>query len=199
MAFQPRRFVVNRSPQRAKKFAVTGVKDLGLLRSRVGMVFQRPAPFPMSIYQNVAFGIGLHRELTRAEMDVEVESALRRAALWNEVKDELSKQGPELSGGQQQRLCIARAIAIHPEVLLLDEPCSAIDPISTAKIEEAIDELKNDCTIVIVTHNLQQAARISDYTGFMYLGELIEFDSSGNLFVVPKNLHTQRFISGRFG
>jgi len=163
------------------------------------MVFQRPAPFPMSIYQNVAFGIGLHRELTRAEMDVEVESALRRAALWNEVKDELSKQGPELSGGQQQRLCIARAIAIHPEVLLLDEPCSAIDPISTAKIEEAIDELKNDCTIVIVTHNLQQAARISDYTGFMYLGELIEFDSSGNLFVVPKNLHTQRFISGRFG
>ena len=174
-------------------------RDLVLLRSRVGMVYQKPAPFPMSVYQNVAFGIGLHRKLPRAELNIEVEKALRRAALWDEVKDDLSKQGSELSGGQQQRLCIARAIAVEPEVLLLDEPCSAIDPISTAKIEEAVDELKKDCTIVIVTHNLQQAARISDYAGFMYLGELVEFNSCADLFTKPTDKRTERFVTGRFG
>jgi len=173
--------------------------NLEILRSRIGMVYQKPAPFPMSVYQNIAFAIGLHRKLSRVEMDGEVESFLRLAALWDEVKDDLSKQGAELSGGQQQRLCIARAIAVRPEVLLLDEPCSAIDPISTAKIEQSINDLKKDHTIVIVTHNLQQAARVSDYVGFMYLGELVEFDTVSGIFVKPKNPHTQRFVTGRFG
>jgi phosphate transport system ATP-binding protein len=153
-------------------------EDLPMLRARVGMVFQKPTPFPMSIYDNITFGIGLYRKLPRAELDAEIESALRRAALWDEVKDHLSQNGFNLSGGQQQRLCIARAIAIQPEVLLLDEPCSAIDPISSMKIEETIDELKQDHTIVIVTHNLQQAARVSDFACFMYLGELVESKAS---------------------
>ena len=169
------------------------------LRARVGMVFQKPAPFPMSVYQNVALGIALYRRLTTAEMDAEVEAALRRAALWEEVKDTLHKQGSELSGGQQQRLCIARAIAVQPDVLLLDEPCSSIDPISSAKIEQTIDNLKADHTLVIVTHNLQQAARVSDYVGFMYLGELVEFDTAARMFVAPKDSRTQNFVSGRFG
>lgn len=173
--------------------------NLEILRSRIGMVYQKPAPFPMSVYQNIAFAIGLHRKLSRAELDAEVESFLRLAALWDEVKDDLSKHGPELSGGQQQRLCIARAIAVRPEVLLLDEPCSAIDPISTAKVEQSINDLKKDHTIVIVTHNLQQAARVSDYVGFMYLGELVEFDTVSGVFVTPKSPHTQRFVTGRFG
>jgi phosphate transport system ATP-binding protein len=170
-----------------------------LLRSRIGMVFQKPAPFPMSIYDNVAFAIGLHRVLSKSEMDADVEAALRRAALWDEVKDDLDRQSSELSGGQQQRLCIARAIAVQPEVLLLDEPCSAIDPISSAKIEQTIDDIKRDHTIVIVTHNLQQAARVSDYVGFMYLGELVEFDTVGGIFITPKHPRTQRFVTGRFG
>lgn len=178
---------------------LSGDVDLQNLRARIGMVFQKPAPFPMSIYQNIAFGIGLHRRLTRAEMGDEVEQVLRRAALWDEVKDDLTREGSELSGGQQQRLCIARAIAVRPEVLLLDEPCSAIDPVSTAKIEQTICELKIDHTIVIVTHNLQQAARISDYTGFMYLGQLVEFDTVDRIFITPGNPHTQRFVTGRFG
>ena len=169
------------------------------LRSRIGMVFQKPAPFPMSIYENIAFTIRLHRKLSPAEMDADVELFLRRAALWDEVKDNLAQQSSELSGGQQQRLCIARAVAVRPEVLLLDEPCSAIDPISTAKIEQTIAELKNDHTIVIVTHNLQQAARISDYTGFMYLGELVEFNSTSLLFTAPRDLRTEHFVTGRFG
>jgi phosphate transport system ATP-binding protein len=174
-------------------------QDAALLRARIGMVFQTPTPFPMSIYQNIAFGIGLYRTLPRGELDDEVESALRRAALWDEVKDHLAQDGLSLSGGQQQRLCIARAIAIQPEVLLLDEPCSAIDPVSSAKIEETIDELKQDHTIVIVTHNLQQAARVSDFAGFMYLGQLVEFDTAQHMFLTPKNPRTQQFITGRFG
>jgi phosphate transport system ATP-binding protein len=169
------------------------------LRARVGMVFQKPAPFPMSIYQNVAFGIGLHRRLTKSDVAAEVEAALRRAALWEEVKDALHKQGLELSGGQQQRLCIARALAVRPDVLLLDEPCSAIDPISSAKIEQTIDDLKVDHTLVIVTHNLQQAARVSDYAGFMYLGELVEFDTAARIFTAAKDPRTQNFVTGRFG
>ncbi len=173
--------------------------SLQQLRTRIGMVFQKPAPFPMSIYQNIAFTIGLHRKLSRADMDAEVESHLRRAALWDEVKDNLAQQSSELSGGQQQRLCIARAVAVRPEVLLLDEPCSAIDPVSTAKIEQTIAELKDDHTIVIVTHNLQQAARTSDYTGFMYLGELVEFNSTNLLFTAPKDSRTEHFVTGRFG
>jgi len=181
------------------KNILVGNKDVALLRARIGMVFQKPTPFPMSVYENIAFGIGLYRSLSRAEMDAEIESALRRAALWDEVKDNLSEGGFNLSGGQQQRLCIARAIAIQPEVLLLDEPCSAIDPISSAKIEETIDELKEDHTIVIVTHNLQQAARVSDFAGFMYLGQLVEFDSAHSMFVSPKDPRTQNFITGRFG
>jgi phosphate transport system ATP-binding protein len=163
------------------------------------MVFQKPTPFPMSIYDNIAFGIGLNRKLSKQQMDEEVELALRRVALWNEVKDHLSKTGLELSGGQQQRLCIARTIAIRPEVLLLDEPCASIDPISSAKIEQTIDELKQDHTIVIVTHNLQQAARVSDYAGFMYLGEMGEFGAVRQIFVTPADPRTQRFITGRFG
>jgi phosphate transport system ATP-binding protein len=173
--------------------------DLPLLRSRIGMVFQAPTPFPMSIYDNIAFGIGLYRKLYRRELDAEIESALRRAALWDEVKDNLTQNGFSLSGGQQQRLCIARAIAIQPEVLLLDEPCSAIDPISSAKIEETIEELKADHTIVIVTHNLQQAARVSDFAGFMYLGQLVEFKTAHAMFVSPEDPRTQHFITGRFG
>ncbi len=170
-----------------------------LLRARIGMVFQKPTPFPMSIYDNIAFGIGLYRELSRGELDAEVESALRRAALWDEVKDHLTASGFSLSGGQQQRLCIARTVALRPEVLLLDEPCSSIDPISSSKIEKTIEELKSDHTIVIVTHNLQQAARVSDFAGFMYLGQLVEFDTAHHMFVTPSDPRTQRFIMGRFG
>jgi phosphate transport system ATP-binding protein len=174
-------------------------QDVTILRTRMGMVFQKPTPFPMSIYDNIGFGIGLNRSLTKAQMDAEVEVALRRVALWDEVKDKLRKTGLELSGGQQQRLSIARAIAIRPEVLLLDEPCASIDPISAAKIEHTIDELKQDHTVVIVTHNLQQAARVSDYAGFMYLGEMGEFGTVRQIFVAPRDPRTQRFITGRFG
>jgi len=173
--------------------------DLNLLRSRIGMVFQRPTPFPMSIYDNVAFGVRLYERLTRNQMDEHIEKALRDAALWTEVKDILSRNAFSLSGGQQQRLCIARTIAAKPEVMLLDEPCSALDPISTARIEETIIELKAHLTIAIVTHNLQQAARVSDYTAFMYLGELIEFGLTSEIFTAPKNPHTQNYITGRFG
>jgi phosphate transport system ATP-binding protein len=174
-------------------------RDLGQLRARIGMVFQKPTPFPMSIYENIAFGVRLQKRLSKDALNAEVESALRRAALWDEVKDYLSRDGFSLSGGQQQRLCIARTIAIQPDVILLDEPCSSIDPISSAKIEQTIHELKNNHTIVIVTHNLQQAARVSDFAGFMLLGELIEFDSAVNMFVRPKDQRTLRFITGRFG
>jgi phosphate transport system ATP-binding protein len=174
-------------------------QDLNLLRSRIGMVFQKPTPFPMSIYENIAFGIRLYERLPRAELEARVESALRRAALWEEVKDKLSANGLSLSGGQQQRLCIARTLAVKPEVILLDEPCSALDPISTAKIEELIDELKRDYTIVIVTHNMQQAARVSDFTAFMYLGSLIEFGPTQIIFTSPNDQRTQDYITGRFG
>jgi phosphate transport system ATP-binding protein len=174
-------------------------QDINLLRARIGMVFQKPTPFPMSIYENVAFGIRLYETLPRAELDARVETALRRAALWDEVKDKLAANGQSLSGGQQQRLCIARTVAVKPEVILLDEPCSALDPISTAKIEELIDELKQDYTIVIVTHNMQQAARVSDFTAFMYLGELIEFGQTETIFTTPKDSRTQAYITGRFG
>ena len=173
--------------------------DLNLLRSRIGMVFQKPTPFPMSIYENIAFGIRMYERLPKSELDGRVESALQRAALWAEVKDKLSANGLSLSGGQQQRLCIARTVAVRPEVILFDEPCSALDPISTAKIEELIDELKNDYTIVIVTHNMQQAARVSDVTAFMYLGELVEFGSTTNMFTAPNDKRTQDYITGRFG
>lgn len=178
---------------------LTRKNDLGLLRARVCMVFQQPTPFPMSVYENVAFGIRLQKALSRGELDAEVESALRRAALWDEVKDILSHDGSALSGGQQQRLCIARTIAIQPEVLLLDEPASAIDPVSSAKMEQTLDDLKKDHTIVIVTHNLQQAARVADFAGFMYLGELIEFDRVNRMFTQPNDPRTQRFVTGRFG
>jgi len=174
-------------------------RDVGQLRARIGMVFQKPTPFPMTVYENIAFGIRLHQRLSKADLDIAVEAALRRAALWDEVKDHLSVDGFELSGGQQQRLCIARTIAIQPDVLLLDEPCASIDPISSARIEQTIRELKEDHTIVIVTHNLQQAARVSDFVGFMYLGEMIEFDTVGRIFTAPKDPRTQRFITGRFG
>jgi phosphate transport system ATP-binding protein len=174
-------------------------QDLNLLRSRIGMVFQKPTPFPMSIYDNIAFGIGLYEKLPRSEMNGRVESALRRAALWDEVKDKLHANGQSLSGGQQQRLCIARTVAVKPEVILLDEPASALDPISTAKIEELIDELKQDYTIVIVTHNMQQAARVSDHTAFMYLGNLIEFGDTRTIFTMPRDRRTQDYITGRFG
>jgi len=173
--------------------------DLNDLRARVGMVFQKPTPFPMSIYENIAFGVRLHEGLTRAQMDDRVEWALRRAALWDEAKDKLNQSGMSLSGGQQQRLCIARGIAVHPEILLLDEPTSALDPISTAKIEELIHDLKQEFTIVIVTHNMQQAARVSDYTAYMYLGEMIEFGDTDNLFIKPRNKQTEDYITGRFG
>ena len=174
-------------------------QDVNLLRARIGMVFQKPTPFPMSIYENIAFGIRLYEKLPRAELYGRVEDALRRAALWDEVKDKLDANGLGLSGGQQQRLCIARAIAVKPEVILLDEPCSALDPISTAKIEELIDELKTDYTLVIVTHNMQQAARVSDFTAFMYLGELVEFDTTSKMFTAPHERRTQDYITGRFG
>jgi len=169
------------------------------VRRRIGMVFQKPTPFPMSIYENIAFGVRLYERLPKSEMDERVESSLRRAALWDEVKDKLGANGLSLSGGQQQRLCIARTVAIKPEVILFDEPCSALDPISTAKIEELIDELKEDYTIVIVTHNMQQAARVSDFTAFMYLGELIEFDTTSKMFTAPSDRRTQDYITGRFG
>jgi phosphate transport system ATP-binding protein len=174
-------------------------QDLNLLRARVGMVFQKPTPFPMTIWDNIAFGIRLYERLPRSELDGRVEDALQRAALWGEVKDKLKESGLSLSGGQQQRLCIARTVATKPEVILLDEPCSALDPISTAKIEELIDELVHDYTIVIVTHNMQQASRTSDYTAFMYLGELIEFDDTEKVFTAPKNKRTEQYITGRFG
>jgi phosphate transport system ATP-binding protein len=174
-------------------------QDINLLRARIGMVFQKPTPFPMSIYENIAFGIRLYERLPRSEVDGRVEHALRRAALWEEVKDKLASSGLGLSGGQQQRLCIARTVAVKPEVILFDEPCSALDPISTAKIEELIDELKQDYTIVIVTHNMQQAARVSDFTAFMYLGELIEFDVTEKIFTNPSDKRTQAYITGRFG
>ncbi|MGN6312005.1 MAG: phosphate ABC transporter ATP-binding protein PstB [Xanthobacteraceae bacterium] len=173
--------------------------DLNLLRARIGMVFQKPTPFPMSIYENIAFGIRLYEKLSKRELDQRVEQSLRRAALWDEVKDKLNANGLSLSGGQQQRLCIARTVAVRPEVILFDEPCSALDPISTAKIEELIDELKEDYTIVIVTHNMQQAARVSDYTAFMYLGELIEFGPTDKIFTSPTDRRTQDYITGRFG
>ena len=173
--------------------------DVSLVRAKIGMVFQKPTPFPMSIYDNVAFGVRLFEAPSRAQMDDRVEWALRKAALWNEVKDKLGQSGSGLSGGQQQRLCIARGIAIKPEVLLLDEPCSALDPISTGKIEELIHELKSDYTVVIVTHNMQQAARCSDYTAYMYLGDLVEFAPTGELFMKPKKKDTEDYITGRFG
>jgi phosphate transport system ATP-binding protein len=174
-------------------------QDVNLLRARIGMVFQKPTPFPMSIYDNIAFGVRLFEDLPRGRMDERVEWALTKAALWKEVKDKLNQSGNSLSGGQQQRLCIARGIAVKPEILLLDEPCSALDPISTAKIEELITELKNDYTVVIVTHNMQQAARVSDFTAFMYLGELIEFDTTSKIFTAPNDRRTQDYITGRFG
>lgn len=174
-------------------------QDLNLLRSRIGMLFQKPTPFPMSVYENIAFGIRLYEKVSRSELDGKVEDALRRAALWDEVKDKLGANGLSLSGGQQQRLCIARTVAVRPEVILLDEPCSALDPIATAKIEELIDELKVDYTIVIVTHNMQQAARVSDFTAFMYLGELVEFDTTSQIFTAPRDTRTQDYITGRFG
>ena len=174
-------------------------QDLNLLRARIGMVFQKPTPFPMTIYENIAFGIRLYEKLPKSEMDARVEKALRGAALWEEVKDKLNASGLSLSGGQQQRLCIARTVAIKPEVILFDEPCSALDPISTAKVEELIDELSAQYTIAIVTHNMQQAARVSDKTAFMYLGELIEFDDTTKMFTSPAQQRTQDYITGRFG
>lgn len=173
--------------------------DATLLRARVGMVFQKPTPFPMSIYDNIAFGVKLYERLSKAEMDDRVEWALTKAALWKEVKDKLHQSGNGLSGGQQQRLCIARCIAIKPEVILLDEPCSALDPISTAHIEELVEELKSEYTLVIVTHNMQQAARVSDYTAYMYLGELIEFDRTDQIFTKPNQKATEDYITGKFG
>jgi phosphate transport system ATP-binding protein len=173
--------------------------DLNLLRSRVGMVFQKPTPFPMTIYDNIAFGVRLYEKLPKSEMDDRVESALKRSALWGEVKDKLKASGLSLSGGQQQRLCIARTVAISPEVILFDEPASALDPISTAKIEELIDELSGDYTIAIVTHNMQQAARVSHYTAFMYLGEMVEFNETDKVFTSPRDKRTQDYVTGRFG
>ncbi len=178
---------------------LTSRLDVSLLRAKIGMVFQKPTPFPMSIYDNIAFGVRLFEDLPRARMDERVEWALTKAALWKEVKEILHQSGNSLSGGQQQRLCIARGIAVRPEILLLDEPCSALDPISTAKIEELIAELKNDYTVVIVTHNMQQAARVSDYTAYMYLGEMIEFGETDQLFLKPAKQATEDYITGRFG
>ncbi len=178
---------------------LTSKDDVTLIRARIGMVFQKPTPFPMSIYDNIAFGVKLFETLSRSEMDERVEWALKKAALWNETKDKLGQSGSGLSGGQQQRLCIARGIAVKPEVLLLDEPCSALDPISTGKIEELIHELKSDYTVAIVTHNMQQAARASDYTAYMYLGDLIEFGPTKDLFMSPKKKDTEDYITGRFG
>jgi len=174
-------------------------QDLNLLRAKVGMVFQKPTPFPMTIYENIAFGIRLYERLPKSELDDRVKHCLQRAALWEEVKDKMNANGLSLSGGQQQRLCIARTVAVRPEVILFDEPCSALDPISTAKIEELIDELKEDYTIAIVTHNMQQAARVSDFTAFMYLGELVEFGETTTIFTSPTDRRTQDYITGRFG
>ena len=174
-------------------------QDLNLLRSRIGMVFQKPTPFPMSIYENIAFGVRLYERLSRSEMDERVEWALNKAALWNEAKDKLNQSGLSLSGGQQQRLCIARGVAVKPSVILLDEPTSALDPISTGKIEELINELKHEYTIAIVTHNMQQAARVSDYTAYMYLGSLIEYGKTDEIFIKPKRKETEDYITGRFG
>ncbi|MGH8362924.1 MAG: phosphate ABC transporter ATP-binding protein PstB [Gammaproteobacteria bacterium] len=174
-------------------------QDLNALRAKVGMVFQKPTPFPMSVHENIAFGVRLYERLSRTRMDDRVEWALRKAALWDEVKDKLRQGGTRLSGGQQQRLCIARAIAVKPEVLLLDEPASALDPISTLKIEELIAELKSDYTIVLVTHNMQQAARVSDYTAFMYLGNLVEYADTSTLFTNPAQKQTEDYITGRYG
>jgi phosphate transport system ATP-binding protein len=174
-------------------------QDVSLIRAKIGMVFQKPTPFPMSIYDNIAFGVRLFERLNKRDMDERVEWALHKAALWQEVKDILPQSGHSLSGGQQQRLCIARGIAVKPEILLLDEPTSALDPISTAKIEELVDELKREFTIVIVTHNMQQAARVSDFTAYMYLGELIEYDVTDTIFIKPKMKQTEDYITGRFG
>ena len=174
-------------------------QDLNLLRAKVGMVFQKPTPFPMTIFENIAFGIRLYERLSKSELEDRVRHALERAALWDEVKDKLGANGLSLSGGQQQRLCIARTVAVRPEVILFDEPCSALDPISTAKIEELVSELTHDYTIVIVTHNMQQAARVSDHTAYMYLGELIEFGSTDTIFIKPRNKATEDYITGRFG
>ena len=181
------------------KNILEGKQDLNFLRSKVGMVFQKPTPFPMTIFDNIAFGLKLYRKLPNNELADHVERALRRAAIWDEVKDKLKQSGLGLSGGQQQRLCIARTIALEPEVLLLDEPASALDPISTLKIEELIDELKTDYCIAIVTHNMQQAARSADFTGFMYLGELVEFDTTSTIFTNPKQKRTGDYVTGRFG
>ena len=174
-------------------------QDVNMLRAKIGMVFQKPTPFPMSVYDNIAFGVRLYENLSRGEMDERVEWALKKAALWGEVKDKLNKSGLSLSGGQQQRLCIARGVAVKPDVLLLDEPTSALDPISTTRIEELIAELKEDYTIAIVTHNMQQAARCSDYTAYMYLGELVEFGETDTIFLNPSKKETQDYITGRFG
>jgi phosphate transport system ATP-binding protein len=174
-------------------------QDLNLLRAKIGMVFQKPTPFPMSIYENIAFGVRLYERLNKSELDGRVEHALQRAALWSEVKDKLHASGLSLSGGQQQRLCIARTVAVKPEIILFDEPASALDPISTAKIEELIDELRSEYTIAIVTHNMQQAARVSSQTAFMYLGELVEFDQTHTIFTSPREKRTQDYITGRFG
>jgi phosphate transport system ATP-binding protein len=174
-------------------------QDLNLLRAKIGMVFQKPTPFPMTIYENIAFGVRLYESLDKRDMDERVEWSLRKAALWDEVKDKLQQSGLSLSGGQQQRLCIARTVAVKPEVVLLDEPTSALDPISTAKVEELVNELKSDYTIAIVTHNMQQAARISDYTAYMYLGELVEFGDTNQIFIKPAKKATEDYITGRFG
>ena len=174
-------------------------RDLNLLRAKVGMIFQKPTPFPMSIYDNIAFGVRLYENLKKQDMDLRVEWALKKAALWNEVKDKMKQSGLSLSGGQQQRLCIARGIAVKPAVLLLDEPTSALDPVSTSKIEELIYELKNDYTVIIVTHNMQQAARVSDSTAFMYLGDLVEFNETKKIFLKPDRKETEDYITGRFG
>ncbi|MBK6982898.1 MAG: phosphate ABC transporter ATP-binding protein PstB [Betaproteobacteria bacterium] len=178
---------------------LTSKRDVSLIRAKIGMVFQKATPFPMSIYDNIAFGVRLFERLPKGQMEERVEWALQKAALWEEVKDKLSQSGASLSGGQQQRLCIARGVAVKPQVLLLDEPCSALDPISTAKIEELIEELKNEYTVVIVTHNMQQAARISDYTAYMYLGDLVEFGETDQIFLKPKEQATEDYITGRFG
>jgi phosphate transport system ATP-binding protein len=174
-------------------------QDLNMLRARIGMVFQKPTPFPMSIYDNIAFGVRLYQSLNKADMDERVEWALTKAALWGEVKDKLGQSGLSLSGGQQQRLCIARSVAVKPSVILLDEPTSALDPISTAKVEDLLHELKSDYTVAIVTHNMQQAARVSDFTAFMYLGELVEFGATDKIFVKPQRKETEDYITGRFG
>jgi phosphate transport system ATP-binding protein len=174
-------------------------QDLNLLRAQVGMVFQKPTPFPMSIYENIAFGVRLYENMNKAQMDERVEWALTKAAIWGEVKDKLGQSGLSLSGGQQQRLCIARSVAVKPKVILLDEPTSALDPISTAKVEELVHELKSDYTVAIVTHNMQQAARVSDFTAYMYLGELVEFGKTDEIFIKPQKKETEDYITGRFG